>query len=235
MKKTAKSFLENVGFQSFWNRFLGKNRWRLNGDNNRVTIGKSWLTNTSVIIDGKNNSLEIGDNCRFNDLKIFIIGNSLRVLISNNCQLRGKIKCEDVGSSISIGAGTTMEDSYLGAYEGTSLQIGNDCMFARQVGLRTGDLHTILDTKNSRRINTSKNIKLERHVWLCHGVTVLKGCCIGANSIIGAKSTVTSSIPSNALAVGTPAKVIREQINWSRERHVPLDNIPPQHETLCKR
>ena len=42
------------------------------------------------------------------------------------------------------------------------------------------------------------------------GVTVLPGVSIGARSVIGAGSVVTRSIPEDVVAVGNPAKVIRD-------------------------
>ncbi len=52
-------------------------------------------------------------------------------------------------------------------------------------------------------------VKIGRNVWVSMNVTILKGVEIGDNSIIGAGSVVTSSIPANVIAAGNPAKVIR--------------------------
>ncbi len=46
-------------------------------------------------------------------------------------------------------------------------------------------------------------------VWLGFGVIVLDGVTIGDGAVIGAGSVVTGDVPSNAIAVGVPAKVIR--------------------------
>jgi acetyltransferase-like isoleucine patch superfamily enzyme len=132
--------------------------------------------------------------------------------------LRGKIKVEDTGSQISVGAGTTMENGYLGAYEGTSITVGNDCMFSDQVGIRTGDMHSILDSATQDRLNPSDSITIQSRVWLCRGVTVLKGYTIGPDTVVGGYSIVTDSLPVGVLAVGSPAKVIRQGIIWKRER-----------------
>lgn len=52
-------------------------------------------------------------------------------------------------------------------------------------------------------------IVIEDNVWLGAGVTVLPGVRIGENSVIGAASVVTKDIPPNSVAVGSPARVLR--------------------------
>ncbi|MFY9181180.1 MAG: hypothetical protein WAO89_02580, partial [Kiritimatiellia bacterium] len=146
MKNRLKAILVRSGLLRIWNRHLGGNRTRVFGAGNQIHIGRSLLTQTRIRIEGRHNLVTIGDGCRLRDLKIIVVGENLRVSIAEHCQLRGKIKVEDTGSQISVGAGTTMENGYLGAYEGTSITVGNDCMFSDQVGIRTGDMHSILDS-----------------------------------------------------------------------------------------
>jgi len=45
--------------------------------------------------------------------------------------------------------------------------------------------------------------------WMGTRVTVLDGVSIGEGAVVGACSMVNASLPSFAIAVGTPAKVIR--------------------------
>lgn len=52
-------------------------------------------------------------------------------------------------------------------------------------------------------------VVIEDNVWLGARVTVLPGVRIGSGAIVGAGSVVTKDIPSNAIATGTPAQVIR--------------------------
>ena len=59
-------------------------------------------------------------------------------------------------------------------------------------------------------------IILEDNVWLTMNIIVLPGVTIGKNSVIGAGSVVTKSIPANVLAAGNPAKVIKV-INREKE------------------
>lgn len=52
-------------------------------------------------------------------------------------------------------------------------------------------------------------VLIKKNVWLGEGVCILKGVTIGENSIIGALSVVTKSIPPNCIAIGSPARVIK--------------------------
>jgi acetyltransferase-like isoleucine patch superfamily enzyme len=55
-----------------------------------------------------------------------------------------------------------------------------------------------------------KPVILRKGCWIGANVILLPGVEIGENSIIGAGSIVTKSIPKRVLAVGNPAKVIRQ-------------------------
>ncbi|MDP3419065.1 chloramphenicol acetyltransferase [Falsiroseomonas sp.] len=53
------------------------------------------------------------------------------------------------------------------------------------------------------------HVTLGHDVWLGHGVIVLPGVSIGTGAAIGAGAVVTKDIPPFAVAVGTPARVLR--------------------------
>lgn len=46
--------------------------------------------------------------------------------------------------------------------------------------------------------------------WIGAHVTILKGVSIGDGTVVGAGSVVTKSLPAGVIAVGNPAKVLRE-------------------------
>jgi acetyltransferase-like isoleucine patch superfamily enzyme len=56
-----------------------------------------------------------------------------------------------------------------------------------------------------------KPVKIGSDVWIGRGVCVLPGVTIGNGSVIGANSVVTKSLPDNVVAVGVPARVVRER------------------------
>ena len=56
-------------------------------------------------------------------------------------------------------------------------------------------------------------VKIGNRVWLGEGVIVMPGVTIGDGAIIGAHSVVNKSIPSNCIAVGAPAKIVKQWNN----------------------
>jgi maltose O-acetyltransferase len=53
-------------------------------------------------------------------------------------------------------------------------------------------------------------VAIGNDVWLGGGVTVLPGVTVGDRSTIGAGSIVTTNIPPDTLALGTPARPVRD-------------------------
>jgi acetyltransferase-like isoleucine patch superfamily enzyme len=58
---------------------------------------------------------------------------------------------------------------------------------------------------------TAQGIVIEDDVWIGANATVVDGVTIGKGSIIGAGSVVTQSIPPYSIAVGTPAKPVKDR------------------------
>lgn len=93
-----------------------------------------------------------------------------------------------------------------------SITIG-DAIIGPNCYIIDSDFHNIFE--NGKLINPPAPVKFSGHVWLAQNVTVLKGVTIGRGSCVGAKSLVTKDIPDNSLAVGVPAKVIKSGIEWT--------------------
>ena len=77
-----------------------------------------------------------------------------------------------------------------------------------------------------QRLNPPQDIEIGDHVWLGTRVLVLKGARIGSGTVVGAGSIVAGTLPSDVLAVGSPAKVVRENVVWTRD----MDQPPPARE-----
>ncbi len=93
-----------------------------------------------------------------------------------------------------------------------NIKIGKHCMIASHSGIYANN-HNFADLNVLIREQgvTRKGIIIEDNCWLGHGVTVLDGVTIGEGSVIGAGSVVSKDIPPFSVAVGVPAKVIRDR------------------------
>jgi acetyltransferase-like isoleucine patch superfamily enzyme len=93
------------------------------------------------------------------------------------------------------------------------ITIGDNVMLGSNVSIMDTDFHAI--NPDNRRHNhdssqiKNKEITIEANVFIGTNSVILKGTFIGKNSIIGAGSVVSGKIPENSIAVGNPAKVIR--------------------------
>lgn len=70
--------------------------------------------------------------------------------------------------------------------------------------------HPLEPQPRSRGWESAAPITLHDNVWLGAGVIVLPGVTIGADTVVGAGSVVTKDLPSGVVAVGTPARVVRD-------------------------
>ena len=69
-----------------------------------------------------------------------------------------------------------------------------------------------MNSETNKVLNPSKDIVLGKHVWIAQNVTILKGCHIGDDSVIGFGSIVTTSCNQGSVIAGIPTKVVKEGI-----------------------
>lgn len=114
----------------------------------------------------------------------------------------------DHGSQVSIGAGTFINYGAV-MLDGAPVTIGRDCQIATNVQLLTAT-HPIDPGPRRALWEYCLPVTVADNVWLGGGVIVCPGVSIGADSVIGAGSVVAKDIPAGVVAVGNPARVLRE-------------------------
>lgn len=89
------------------------------------------------------------------------------------------------------------------------ITIGADVQIGPNVQLLTAT-HPVEAEPRRAKWEAAKPITIGDNVWLGGGVIVLAGVTIGDNTVVGAGAVVTRDLPANVVAVGNPARVVRE-------------------------
>jgi acetyltransferase-like isoleucine patch superfamily enzyme len=97
-----------------------------------------------------------------------------------------------------------------------SIVIGNDVWTGHHVYI-TDQSHGYEDISRpiSEQSQPEREVSIGDGSWLGHGVVVLPGAKIGRHVAVGANSVVTGELPDFCVAVGSPAKVIKQYTNES--------------------
>ncbi|NKQ23163.1 sugar O-acetyltransferase [Streptomyces galbus] len=113
----------------------------------------------------------------------------------------------DYGSNIRIGARTFVNYN-LTALDVADILIGADCQIGPNVQLLT-PTHPLEPGPRRDKLEAARPITIGDNVWLGGGAIVLPGVTIGHDSVVGAGSVVTKDVPPNVVAVGNPARPVR--------------------------
>jgi maltose O-acetyltransferase len=113
----------------------------------------------------------------------------------------------DYGSRITIGA-RCFANFGLTALDVAPITIGDDVQIGPNVQLLT-PTHPVDADPRREKWEAAHPITIGDNVWLGGGVIVLPGVTIGSDTVVGAGAVVTQDLPAGVLAVGKPARVVR--------------------------
>lgn len=105
------------------------------------------------------------------------------------------------------------------------IEIGNNVLMGSKIyitdhnhGVYRGAHPDSPDVPPAKRpLTTGESVIIEDNVWIGEFCTVLPGVTIGYGSIIGSHTTVTHDIPPKSIAVGSPARVVKQ---WDEENQI---------------
>lgn len=174
------------GCHNFWGRLL----FSINGIKSAGSPAFYGLPHVRIARTAK---VRIGSHCTFRSSPTSnLIGVNRPCILSSHGE-----------SELIIGDRCGLSGTVIGAFK--SIRLGKNVRCGANTLITDGDWH-----ENDPRTSPPRPVVIEDGVWLGVNVTVLKGVTIGENSIIGAGSVVTRSIPANVIAAGNPCVVLKE-------------------------
>ncbi|MGV3184760.1 sugar O-acetyltransferase [Weissella paramesenteroides] len=123
----------------------------------------------------------------------------------------------DYGGNITFGENFYANTNFT-VLDGAPVKIGNNVLVGPNVSLYTVN-HAFDVAARNAGLEQALPITIGDNVWLGGSVVILGGVTIGDNTIIGAGSVVTHNIEANVLAVGNPARVLRQLTDADKKRH----------------
>ena len=137
-----------------------------------------------------------------------------------------KIRCHE--GEVAIGAKTVLgQECTISAYK--RIAIGEQCVIADRAMFIDFD-HGIVEVERPIRVQGiyKEPVAVGSNVWIGYGACVLRGAAVGDNSVLGTYAVVTKDLPTNAVAAGIPARVIRmreapRSLRWAH----PVQPDPP--------
>lgn len=111
-----------------------------------------------------------------------------------------------LGTNVHLGEGTA-----LWAGPKSHIHLGDNALLGPDVYITTSNYQFDLGTPVRSMPREERDVYIGADVWLGARVIVLPGVRIGDGSIVGAGSIVTRDVPPGSVAVGNPARIVRQR------------------------
>jgi len=158
--------------------------------------------------------IKIGNNCIIDDYCVLDAkgdGNQ-GILIGDNVVLARNTVVSCKGGDITIGDNSNISLNCM-IHSETKVEIGKNNLYAAYCYIIGGGKHSFdrTDVPIIQQESMSEGVIMEDNIWLGAAVKVLDGARVGHDAVIGTGSVVNKDIPPFSVAVGLPARVVRQR------------------------
>ncbi len=177
----------------------------------RMLAGEPYIADDPQLADDNLRAMRLLE--QFNRSPADAPGERVRLLreilgtLGEGAVIRPPFYC-DYGYQTHIGA-RSFANFGLVALDVARISIGADVQIGPNVQLLTAT-HPVEAGPRRAKWEFARPIVIGDNVWLGGGVIVCPGVTIGENTVVGAGAVVVRDLPANVLAVGNPARIVRE-------------------------
>jgi acetyltransferase-like isoleucine patch superfamily enzyme len=119
------------------------------------------------------------------------------------------VEASNADAVVELGDGVQVNNCAIVKSEGPGIRIGPRALIGSRVCIYDSDFHELDPERRRGGRPAMAPVELGENVFVGDGALILKGVTVGADSVIGAGSVVTSSVPAGVIAAGNPARVLR--------------------------
>lgn len=119
------------------------------------------------------------------------------------------IDCPRGGEFIVGNQVTLTQGCFVSAVE--RVRIGDDVLIGEYCSLRDGNHGTAVGTLIRSQPMVAEPIEVGNDCWIGRGVVLLAGSHVAPGSVIGANAVFSGSLPPGSIAVGIPARKIKDR------------------------
>lgn len=169
--------------------------------------------------------IKYGKGCKFFGLPVIIKTDGGRIEIGDRLTLASSFFSNMIGiwqrsivlarngGKIRIGNDVSMSGVTIYAFK--HIEIGDHTIIGANTKIFDSDFHPVdpavrLIDEDNKEYTAIKETVIGENVFIGCNVLILKGVHIGDNAVIGAGSVVSKDVPAGCIAVGNPAKVVKE-------------------------
>ena len=186
-------------------QFVGKARIRIHPATHLVMRNSKIIVENGVLSVGYSPGWPIKDS---SDIRLF--DSTLHII--GNVDLRPGVGIWAMNAKVVIRNGTVMNGPS-GIVSKARVEVGAHCQIAKNTTIMDCDLHKH-GVAGGKPEDVAKQVIIEDHCWIGHNVTILKGVTVGKGCIIGAHSVVTKDVEAGTQVAGVPARKIKENVIW---------------------
>jgi acetyltransferase-like isoleucine patch superfamily enzyme len=170
-----------------------------------------------------------GTGCSIGQSSIMIVPPSATLRLGDGVYVGRNVEFGP-GETIDIGDATSIQDRSLLIGD---VRIGSYCTLSLNVLISSGrhyydlkphwlirdqDTYALTDCELSK--NHHRPVRVEDDCWLGVNTVIMAGVTIGKGCVVGANSVVTRDLPPYVVAVGTPARIIKNRLEFNPPKSI---------------